>query len=300
MLRSSPHVPPQALQALSSARAELPPPAPMSPALAAQIPQTPVPPPALTSHRGSWPPWPPQGCHTPAHVTVPGGRRGWWERRSEHSPLGWCCRSHSAPGAHQCGPRGPPAAGSSLRCPHAQLELCPLLCTSPSSTPTPLLHLTLSSGPHAVLWVSFEVTDARGGSWHLCGGPGASPSPAGTMSGQDSLRGQCPDPRLRPGSSQRRTLEASHWGTARSTRSAPVQPGCHILSQQHNPPGTAAQKPPGMENPAPSSLAHPTGLSWPLCAARASQASSRSRDIGMGSRRGENRPRAAVPSCHGP
>lgn len=41
---------------------------------------------------------------------------------------------------------------------------------------------------------------------------------------------------LRPGSSQRRTLGASYWGTARSTQPPPFQPGCHILSQPCTPP----------------------------------------------------------------
>lgn len=40
------------------------------------------------------------------------------------------------------------------------------------------------------------------------------------------LWGQCPDPRLRPGSSQIRTLGPSHWGTVRYTRTPHSQPGC--------------------------------------------------------------------------
>lgn len=132
--------------------------------------------------------------------------------------------------------------------------LCSLLCTSPSSmnhcTPAFLLHPSFSSDPcppDTVLWVSFKATGIRHRSWHRSAtgtaGPGdCLPAPAPQAAVEQGVRqdstppGQCPDPTLRPGSSQIRTLGASHWGTARSTRSPPL-PGWlpHPVPAAHTP-----------------------------------------------------------------
>lgn len=103
------------------------------------------------------------------------------------------------------------------------------------------------------------------------------------------LWGQCPDPRLRPGSSQIRTLGPSHWGTVRCTLTP------HSSLAAHPVPVAAVQKP-ARESQAPSSPAFPTGLPGPLCKALASQTLSRSTDNGTGSRTGENMPRPEAPA----
>lgn len=135
------------------------------------------------------------------------------------------------------------------------------------------LGQSLSSDPHTVPWVPSRPP-AMGPGTSLPEVPLAralpTPAPQAESSREDArtarFQGQCPGSTLRPESSQIRTLGAPHWGTARSSRSPPFQPGCCILSQCPGcAPGTGAQKPSGRETLAPSIPALPARLPWPPC-----------------------------------